>query len=315
MALQQPTPRLDVRRPFTRADAVAAGISRKMLRGSRFRRIFRGVYVDAEVPDQPDIRTAAALMLHPAEAFASHYSAARLYGVPVPAHSLEHVTVWEAERRVYRPGLQPHATQYPTEDDVRVVRGMRVSTPCRMFVELASVLGLVDLVVVGEALIRMRLATRMQIVSYCNASPAQHASDARRAAEFLRDRVESPMETRLRMLIVLAGLPEPEVNWIVVDEDGVVRCRLDLAYPALKLAVEYDGRQHVEDVAQWNRDLERREWLDLAGWRIIVVTAEGLLRTPAAVVERVRHALADRGCYIAKPLLRDDWQPHFRGRR
>ena len=41
---------LDIRRPFTRADALAAGIIPKLLRGSRFRRLFPGVYISAEVP-------------------------------------------------------------------------------------------------------------------------------------------------------------------------------------------------------------------------------------------------------------------------
>lgn len=68
-------PSLDTRRPFTRADAIAAGIDPRLLRGSRFRRIFRGVYVDAAVADSPTLRTRAALCLFDPTAFASHASA------------------------------------------------------------------------------------------------------------------------------------------------------------------------------------------------------------------------------------------------
>ena len=42
---------------------------------------------------------------------------------------------------------------------------------------------------------------------------------ARRAARFVRDGVDSAMETRLRMLLVLAGLPAPEVNFILHHPD------------------------------------------------------------------------------------------------
>ncbi|MBY9075419.1 hypothetical protein K1X13_11365 [Nocardioides sp. WL0053] len=49
----EPTTALDLRRPFTRADAVRAGISPRVLRTSRFRRIFRGVYVLREQPGLP----------------------------------------------------------------------------------------------------------------------------------------------------------------------------------------------------------------------------------------------------------------------
>jgi very-short-patch-repair endonuclease len=302
---------LDTRRPFTRADAVEAGISGKTLRGSRFRRIFHGVYVDARVPDAPLLRTQAALLLHPPHAFASHFSAGRVYGVPLPDHPHEHVTVWLPEDRVFRVGIFPHATQYPTPDDVTEVRGTRVSKPCRMFVELASVLGLVDLVVVGDALIRLGLCTREQLTEYCRASPAQHAGDARRAAAYVRDRVESAMESRLRMLIVLSGLPEPEVNWEVGDDDGVALYRFDLGYVALKLAVEYDGRQHAESSYQWKRDLERREWMDRHGWRVVVVTSDGLFREPLRTILRIREALAERGQYVPSALMSEDWRPHF----
>jgi very-short-patch-repair endonuclease len=180
-----------------------------------------------------------------------------------------------------------------------------------MFVELASVLGLVDLVVVGDALLRLGLTTRRDLVAYCAASPAQHAGDARRAAAYVRDRVDSPMETRLRMLLVLAGLPEPEVNLEVVDAAGLTTLRLDLAYADIRLAVEYDGRQHAEDTRQWGRDLKRREWLDDQGWKVIVVTAEGMYGDPAATLVRVLGALAARGRHVPVARLSEEWRPFF----
>jgi hypothetical protein len=85
-------------------------------------------------------------------------------------------------------------------------------------------------------------------------------------------------------------------NHKIRDELGHVLIRLDLSYPQLRLIVEYDGRQHAEDVAQWNRDLERRETFDDSEWRILVVTAKGIYREPARTVERIRKALVKRGC-------------------
>lgn len=81
------------------------------------------------------------------------------------------------------------------------------------------------------------------------------------------------METRLRLLIVLAGLPEPTVNLIFRRQDGDWKIRLDLRYPDHKSAVEYDGRHHGEDIDQWHRDLGRREYLEQRGGRLIVVTS------------------------------------------
>ncbi len=54
--------------------------------------------------------------------------------------------------------------------------------------------------------------------------------------------VDSPMVTRLRMLIVLAGLPEPKVNLVIRDEYGHPVRRYDLGYEKSRTLVEYDAR-------------------------------------------------------------------------
>jgi very-short-patch-repair endonuclease len=118
------------------------------------------------------------------------------------------------------------------------------------------------------------------------------------------------MESRLRMLLVLAGLPEPEVNVQIRDEHGTVLMRVDLCYPAARLAIEYDGRHHVELERQWERDVERRDDLD-DGWRMLTVTSKGIYKEPGATIDRVWRALRRRG----HPGLRrpgDAWRPHFR---
>ena len=100
--------RLNTGRPFTRADAVAAGLDMKALRGSRFRRLFRGVYIEANAILTPEVRDMAALALHPATAFASHQTAAALRGLPVPDCDRVHVTVLKQEQRVQRYGIACH---------------------------------------------------------------------------------------------------------------------------------------------------------------------------------------------------------------
>ena len=82
---------------------------------------------------------------------------------------------------------------------------------------------------------------------------------AREAADLVRRGVDSPMESRLRLLLVLAGLPEPEVGRPVYSADGGWLAQPDLSYPALKIAIEYDGGHHLQDARQWQRDIRRRE--------------------------------------------------------
>lgn len=119
------------------------------------------------------------------------------------------------------------------------------------------------------------------------------------------------METRLRTLIMLAGLPEPTVNYKLRNSNGEVVVRLDLSYPGLKLIIEYDGRQHAESSRQWRSDIDRRELLDRIGWRLVIVTAEGIFMDPVRTLRRIEEALRDRGCKALPARLSDEWRPYF----
>jgi very-short-patch-repair endonuclease len=204
-------------------------------------------------------------------------------------------------------GIKPHLA--PPGSHVRRHRGL----PTRLFIELASLLDLVDLVVAGDSLVKV-FGMKAADLETALADRSEYWSGAARfAASFVRDEVDSPMETRLRMLIVLAGLPEPEVNYRVREENGDVVVRFDLSYPALRLAIEYDGRRHVEILANWEDDEERREFLDDIEWRILKVRSAGIYVDPGATLDKVWRALRSRGMAVPPPA--DGWQTHFPGRR
>jgi very-short-patch-repair endonuclease len=193
---------------------------------------------------------------------------------------------------------------------VILVQGIRTTDPIGTFIECAGSLSLVELVVLGDALVKRYRIKAAALLRACRMSTDYYARAAQRAAEYVRDGVDSPMETRLRMLIVLAGLPEPEVDFRIYNDDGTLRRRFDLYYPSIGLIVEYDGRQHAESPSQWNRDLERREEFDDDGRRIIVVTAEGIFVEPARTLHRVRRQLVLRGLGDV-PQIQPDWEEHF----
>ena len=301
----------DPRHPFTRRDALRAGISPKALRGPRFRKVLRGVFIDASVPVDRDERIGCALMICGDGSFASHASAARLLALPIPVIPDEHVSVARADRRRRR--QQDVVCHVAPDADVHLVRGLRCASPLDTFGQLATLIGLVDLVVVGDHLVRTRRTTPEQLVAFCAQLHGPGAALARRAASYVRAHVDSPMETRLRMLLVLAGLPEPEVNHTVREVDGQPVRRYDLSWPAVRLIVEYDGRHHVERVDQWEDDLDRREAIDDDGWRILVVVASGIYREPARTIDRVHRALARRGLAGLPARPGDAWRPHFPG--
>lgn len=303
--------RLDIGRPFSKADGVAAGIPYKVLRGSRFRRLFRDVYISSDVREHLDDRTRGALLLHPESAYASHQTAAELYGVAVPPSSLVHLSVFRARDRRWCEGIQPHVA--PPGTVVRSLRGIRISDKYRMFIELAGVLELVDLVVVGDNMLRVFGIQAADLRAALSGSSDYWSGAARHAAGYVRDRVDSPMETRLRMLLVLAGLPEPEVNRSIRDDRGNVVLRFDLSYGEARVAVEFEGRQHVELVRQWEKDIVRDDTAALQDWRIVKITSHGIFVDPGQTVSRVWQALRSRGMLVAPPT--DGWRKHFPGRR
>jgi hypothetical protein len=111
------------------------------------------------------------------------------------------------------------------------------------------------------------------------------------------------------MLLVLAGLPEPDVNLVFRDEAGEVLRRADLAYRRARVSVEYDGRQHAADDVQWAGDIARREQFDGWGWRTVVVTSPGLWREPEATLERVVRVLRQRGEHVR--VTSQEWRRYF----
>lgn len=265
------------------------------------------MYVCAQVPLALKVRAQAALAIHPVDAFASHQTAAALRELPVPECDRVHVTVMKQEQRVQRHGVACHVAC--SETRVEEVHGVRVSAALDLFIELAGVLSLVDLVVVGDDMVRQKLFTPGELTKFCAGTRRWHSRRARRGAAYVREGVDSPMETRLRMLLVLAGLPEPVVNHKIRNKDGWVLRRLDLSYPWVKLAVEYNGLWHFEDAAQRRTDIDRREEFDDEEWRLIVVLSDGIFVEPERTIARVAHALRRRGVRVGP--LRDDWRAHF----
>jgi hypothetical protein len=223
---------------------------------------------------------------------------------PVPRDARIHLRLPEGRMRV--PGIESSKVNSRAR---ATMRGLPITTAEDTFVDLARHLDLVDLVVLGDSLVRRRRTSPGALVTAAKGRAGRHHPIACRAAGLVRSGVDSPMESRLRMLLVLAGLPEPVVNHIEYDESGRWVRRYDLSYPDQRLAIEYDGRQHAESDRQWERDVERREDLDRDDWRIVVVLAKGIYREPGRTVERVVEAMASRG--IRGAVTSDEWRLHF----
>ncbi len=132
---------------------------------------------------------------------------------------------------------------------------------------------------VADEALRTRLVTHAQLDRY--RSPL-----LRRVVSLANGASESPMETRLRLALVLGGLPVPEVQ-TPLHEKGSLLGRVDLYYPEARLAIEYDGQTHRTSLVEDNR---RQNRLLNAGINLLRFTAADL-KTPDLVVAQVRAGL------------------------
>lgn len=313
MTIQQASYGLDLRKPFSRAEARACGLPRSRLLSREFLKVCYDQYVVATVPITTRVKAQAALNISPAGSFASHHTAAELWGAVVPDTAETHVSLPSAEGRCVRRGVRSHVA-WPGARATHL-RGVRLSEPEQSFLELAAVgVDLVDLVVAGDSLVKAKRTTPEALIAAAHAWTGRGCRRARRAAGLVRSNVDSPMESRLRMLLVLAGLPEPEVNLIMRGPDGAWQRRFDMYYKKWRVLVEFDGRQHAEDSEQWTSDIYRREELDRRGDRLVVITKEGIYEEPLRTLERVRAALVDRGVAGLPRRFKPEWQRYFPGR-
>ena len=117
---------------------------------------------------------------------------------------------------------------------------------------------------------------------------------ARRAVGLADERAESPPESVLRVVLRCAGLA-PVPQYVVRDAEGRFVARVDLAFPDVRIAVEYDGAWHGRP-GELARDRRRHNALVAAGWTVVHITAADM-HAPDRVVASVTALLRERGLF------------------
>jgi hypothetical protein len=168
-----------------------------------------------------------------------------------------------------------------------------VATAEHAFASAATRLDLLDLVTAGDWLLRSNRCHLPALRAYASGLTGRGAIASRRAAGFVRERIDSPRETMLRLCLVLAGLPTPDCNLVMGTHDHPIG-RVDLVFTTFGVLVEYECDQHRTDRWQWNVDIGRYEEFTADGYLVIRVTGAAMRRA-REVVCRVDAALRSRG--------------------
>ena len=169
-------------------------------------------------------------------------------------------------------------------------RGYPTTSVVRTLADLGRRLPIVEAVAALDMALHKRLLKSAALHSWACAHPRYPGiARLRRAIELAEPATESVMETRLRLLLVMARLPRPLAQVRLYDEAGDFLGRPDFYYPLHRLALEYDGAQHRENLTGDNR---RQNRLVDAGYRLLRFTAADVLSAPDSVVALVRRALS-----------------------
>lgn len=292
-------------RAFRYADARAAGVSRGQIRSSTTVGPHRGIRVPERITSPLGADLAYAAMAPGHIALAS-VSACRVWGIPLPLSIDSRMHTYLAVRSPRHVPSGAAITGFKLAGhlySVREVDGVRALSPCVAWAQSAAFLEPPEVLVQADALLtradnypgrrREGALTTLEEMRAVTAAWMGRAGVARLrgALELVRPGVESPGESRLRYSLMAAGFAEPTVQQRVYDRGRFV-ARIDLSYPALRIALEYDGEHHFT-VAKAMEDIERRRELERLGWIVIQVTRRDM-RDPSRLFARLRVAMLAR---------------------
>jgi very-short-patch-repair endonuclease len=277
------------------AEAIASGLGRGRLRGAQVGHPYHGVvsFGSGEGGDLHALyREAEPLLLD--GRFYSHRTAARLWGIPLPASSSGEpldIAVFDPRTPPRRAGIRGWRV---SSVELRLLHGFPVVAPGDAWCQLGALLTRHDLVAAGDALLGSRRRPGLVALDELADAVARFAGKRGAAAlgwalPRLRTGVDSRPESLLRLLLVRHRFGEPVVAFPVDVGDRVLHP--DLSYPDRRVALEYEGDGHRVDRATWHRDIHRMESLADAGWRVLRVTSHDLFVDHAGLLGRVRRAM------------------------
>ena len=270
---------------FTLGQAASLGLTRQELRSAQqsgvIRRVFSNVYLRADIPDTIASRATALSVVLPPWAVLCDRTAAWLHGVdalrfrelgippPLDVVSIRDLTPL---RRAGVKGGQRDLDPL----DITTVEGVRVTTPLRTALDLGCKLRRPSALATLDQFMRFDGLTLKDFEGHLPRYRRRRGViQLRQLVRWADPRAESPGESWTRFAILDAGLPRPEAQLSIL-EGGHELYRLDLGYQYVRVAVEYDGREHHSSHDQHAADAARREWLASNGWTIIVVTKDDL---------------------------------------
>jgi Protein of unknown function (DUF559) len=278
--------------PIDRRGARAAGISDWQLRHRDVVRTSRDTYLPLAAAVDPRQRIDGVLLGAPTGAVVSHLTAAALWGYQVPLvrdDGRVHLTVPPGSRVRSRADRRIHCSCVP-EPETRLLRGVRVTSPSRTWLDLAGSLPAGALLALTDQMLARRFPEDEFPRILDRSRGRRGVSNARSVLACANGLAGSPMESVLRWLIHEAGLPRPVLQHVIRDAAGRFLGCVDLAWPEHRVLVEFDGDGH-RDRRVFVNDLRRQNGLVLVDWRILRFSSADVFGRQTIVLATIRRAL------------------------
>lgn len=287
---RSPTPERLRDRLFIGADAVAEGLISPSRLRREFQRVLHGVYAPAGTRADHGIRCLAALLRVSPEAALTAHSAAWWYGVTLADTSAPVLIVARAmEQRSSARGIKLHHTDVDP-GDVRVVEGVRVTSPIRAAWDAATLMPPRTALATVDGLLRVGALSSAELARRLHDNAGRWGVERARAVFALADgRSESPAESWTRWILHQAPIPPPIPQYEVLAADGTFVARVDFAWPEHKVILEYDGEYHDDEI-QRQRDQRRQARLIALGWKVLRMAAADL-RDPSRILRELSLSL------------------------
>jgi very-short-patch-repair endonuclease len=275
------------KKPFSLEEARQYGLTLSSLRGKVWRRLGAELYCWQGLRQDPWLHLAALNRLLPSDAVFAGATAAWMFGLDLaPTDPVEIIVPLDSSIRSHA-GVGVRRCELPARD-VTKIRGLRVTALNRTLRDLCLRLPAVDALIAIDMAVHLSLTDAKDLRGHADAASGSAGAQRLRSLASRAAAAESPMETRLRWLLIQAGLPCPEVQTNLRDLEQRFLGRADLYYPAARLVLEYDGGNHRDRLVEDNR---RQNLLINAGFRLLRFTATDIHQRPEVVVAQVRGAL------------------------
>ena len=268
----------------------------------RLEQVRWGVYRFAGAPVTRWQELRAAVLAAGPGAVASHRSAAELWGMPgIVADQPELTVPWPLWIRL--PGVRSHQSSRLAPSQRTVRHGVATTTAARALVDLSAVFGAEFLGRLVDDAARRGVADVEDVRETCELMAGRGRRRLTVVRRVLEDRLPgyhpggSPRELDLVRILRHAGLPPP-VQQHQVPAGNTVYV-LDLAYPDLRVGIEYDGWEVHGTRSALDHAAARGNALELEGWTVLHFTSAAsagrIAEDVGAARSRALRALAPSG--------------------